>query len=117
MISTSTIGNRPESSTCLLARKTRRITLNRAHCIFGKSAKPPPRHEAPQTYPRGIFNFFGGIRRSTHPPSLFELRPVARRLWAAGRRVRPTHSSRDHARGLLLRRINSVEIHDQRPSD
>jgi hypothetical protein len=38
--------------------------------------------EAPRAYARGIFNFFGGIRRSTHPPSLFELR-----------RVRLSHSS------------------------
>jgi len=36
---------------------------------------------SPRVHARGIFNFFGGIGRSTHPPSLFELR-----------RVRPTHS-------------------------
>jgi len=47
---------------------------------------PSAVHEAPRACARGIFNFFGGIRRSTYPPSLFELR-----------RVRPTHSSQAHA--------------------
>jgi len=47
-----------------------------------RHSSSPRRNEAPRAYARGIFNFFGGIRRSTHPPSLFELR-----------RVRPTHSS------------------------